>query len=793
MKFSETWLRTLVNPAITTQELVAQLTMAGLEVDAVEPASAVFSGVVVGEVVEKNAHPDADKLSVCQISNGQESVQVVCGAANVRVGMKVPFAQIGAVLPGDFKIKKAKLRQVESFGMLCAAEELGLAEKSDGLLELPADAPLGVSVRDYLLLDDTIIEVDLTPNRGDCLSLRGIARETAVNNKISFVVNQADAVPSVIDAALAIDVSEPSACPVYLSRVIKGVDVSAQTPVWLKERLRRAGVRSIDPVVDVTNYVLQELGQPLHAFDLSKIKQGIVVRFAKQAEKITLLDGNEITLADDTLVIADDSGAIALAGIMGGSSTCVDSQTKDIVLECAFFSPISIAGKARKYGLHTDSSHRFERGVDFQLQIEAIERATQLIVELCGGEPAQVVSKISECDLPALEPIIFKVSSVKSMLGMALTAAQTTEIFTLLGMSVQEKDTDTLSVTPPSFRFDIRIAQDLIEEVARIYGYNNLPVTQPKMSVELPALTELTTRLPLLRSALIQRDYQEVITYSFIDPKMHAALFADLPAMTLLNPISTDLSVMRTSLVAGLIKTLIHNANRQHSRVRLFESGQVFEKQADGSAKAITNIAGLIWGGRHANNWCDATGQVDFYDIKGDVESLLSVAGDADRYQFVKSAQTILHPGKSADIVIDNQVVGFIGQLHPSIAKQVDVSGEVYLFELPLDVVMQSKLPKFSPVSKFPAVARDFAFLLSDRVTFGEIESVVLSVAGEFVVDFNVFDVYKGKGIPEKYKSIAFNVTWQHSERTLAEDEISGWMQQIISTITDKLSAELRG
>jgi len=570
MQISEAWLREYVNPAISTEQLVEQLTMAGLEVDSVTPAAAVFSGVAVGEVIAMEQHPDADRLRVCQVAVGEaEPLQIVCGASNVRVGLRIPAALIGAVLPGDFKIKKSKLRGVESFGMLCSEKELGLAADANGLMELADDAPVGVDIRDYLSLNDNIIEVDLTPNRADCLSVEGIAREVAVLNKMDWSATQVETAAVSHSDILNVSVAATDACPRYLGRLIKGINPEADTPLWMQERLRRSGVRSLSAVVDVTNYVLIELGQPLHAFDAAKLSGNINVRYAQTNENVALLNGQTIKLDNETLIIADDKQALALAGVMGGSESAVSDDTQDVFLECAFFNPRSIAGKARNYGLHTDSSHRFERGVDPTLQERAIERATQLIINIAGGSVGAITEVTTASTLPQRSAVLLRKLRLEKTLGIALADEQVVDIFQRLGMSVQTQP-DNWSVTPPGCRFDIAIEADLIEEIARIVGYNNLPSSNLLMRSELGKATEALLDLDRAKDLLVDRGYQEAITYSFVDEEIQQAIAPDDAVVRLKNPISADLSVMRTTLWCGLLKAALHNTNRQQNRVRFF-------------------------------------------------------------------------------------------------------------------------------------------------------------------------------------------------------------------------------
>ena len=740
MRFNEAWLREWVNPAIDTDTLVKQLTMAGLEVDAVESAAPAFTGVVVGQVESCEPHPDADKLSVCQVTNGTDTVQVVCGASNVRTGLKIPFAQEGAVLPGDFKIKKAKLRGQESNGMLCGASELGLEDLIDGLMELPEDAPVGTDVRDYLQLNDAVIEVDLTPNRADCLSVRGIAREVGVMNQSPLANMNIDKVAPAIDDTLTVTLADSEGCPRYLGRVIKGVNVNAASPLWLIERLRRAGLRTIDPIVDVTNYVLLELGQPLHAFDLAKINGGITVRKANAEEKLLTLDDQELTLRDDTLVIADDSDALALAGVMGGKPSSVTSDTRDIFLECAFFAPLAIAGKARSYGLHTDSSHRFERGVDPQLQNEAIERATALILEIAGGQPGPVSEAVDESKLPRQAEITLRADRIEGLLGMGLPAEQVEDILSRLGMEVSTQESGKeWMVLAPSWRFDMAIEADLIEELARIYGYEKLPSRVPAGSPSGEPVAEQTVNQRRLGDALIDRGYLEAITYTFVEPGLLKQVEPRVEPLQLLNPISTDLGVMRTTLLAGLFSTARHNLNRQADRLRLFETGLRFVPTEQG-LEQTPMIAGLLYGSAQPQNW-EGKRPVDFFDLKGDVEALLTLS-DADAFRFEPGEHPALHPGQTAALKRDGEVVGYLGRIHPRLAADLDLPTQLYAFELALAPLQQGVLPAFAGVSDQPRMRRDLAFVVEDSVPAGELVAAVRNACDERLTGVRSFDIY---------------------------------------------------
>ncbi|SET21400.1 phenylalanine--tRNA ligase subunit beta [Pseudomonas graminis] len=791
MKFSEQWLRGWVSPQVSRDELVARLSMAGLEVDSVTPAAGVFSGVVVGEVLSTEQHPDADKLRVCQVSNGAETFQVVCGAPNVRPGLKIPFAMIGAALPGDFKIKKAKLRGVESNGMLCSQAELQVGEGNDGLMELPADAPVGQDVRVYLELDDASIEVDLTPNRGDCLSVAGLAREVGALYDAVVTRPQVAVVPAVHDEVRPVDVIASAACPRYLGRVIRNVDLSRPTPLWMVERLRRSDVRSIDAAVDITNYVMLELGQPLHAFDLAEINGGIRVRMAEEGEKLVLLDGQEVSLRADTLVIADHQRALAIAGVMGGEHSGVSATTRDIFLESAFFDQIAVAGKARSYGLHTDASHRYERGVDWQLAREAMERATGLLLEITGGEAGPVIETVSDQHLPSVEPIILRAERIEQMLGMKMDAAEIERLLTALGLTVAPHASEQWRVEVPSHRFDITLEVDLIEELARLHGYNRLPVRYPQARLAPQPRAEAQSDLPALRRLLVARGYQEAITYSFIDQKWFELFSPGVEPLLLANPISADMSAMRSSLWPGLVKSLQHNLNRQQDRVRLFESGLRFVGQLEG-LKQEPMLAGVICGSRLPEGWAQGRDVVDFFDVKADVEAVLGFAGAQDDFRFVPGSHPALHPGQTARIERDGREVGYIGALHPELSKTLGLDRPVFVFELVLAEVATGRLPKFHELSRFPEVRRDLALLADRDVCATAVLDVIRENAGEWLTDLRLFDVYQGKGIDPLRKSLAVGLTWQHPSRTLTDDEVNASTQQILTSLEARLNATLR-
>ncbi|MDX1588486.1 MAG: phenylalanine--tRNA ligase subunit beta [Oleiphilaceae bacterium] len=794
MKFSEQWLRQWVNPTIGSEELVERITMAGLEVDGIEPVAGQFTQVVVGQVDSVEPHPDADKLRVCQVSDGQETVTVVCGAPNVRPGMKAPFARVGAQLPGGMQVRKARLRGVASFGMLCGADELGLAEDSDGLMELPGEATPGQDLREALNLDDRIIDVDLTPNRGDCFSLRGLARELGALTDTPFADLKPRPVPVTYPEVPDIRVDAPQACPRYIGRIIHNVDMSAESPLWLQERLRRSGIRAIDPVVDVTNYVMLETGQPLHAFDYHRIHQGIVVRMAQEGESLTLLDGQSVTLSGETLVIADHQGPLAMAGIMGGEGSGVGPETRDILLESAFFDPITIAGKARSHGLHTDSSHRFERGVDWQLQRMAAERASELLLSIVGGQAGEMVEVVSKADLPAQQWVELREARIAQVLGMAIPRARIEEILSRLDLDIEKDHGTRWLIRVPSHRFDIAIEVDLIEEIARVYGYNQLPVTQPSFQQTLRPSPEARRPLSRLRDHLVSLDFQEAITYSFVDPALQRLVEPDEQAVALANPIASDMAEMRTSLWPGLLKTLSHNQKRQQSRVRLFETGLRFRRGGvDSEVEDIQQtpmVAGLVSGPRQPENWVNDKSPLDFYDLKGDLETLAVTLGV--RLCFRAERHPALHPGQSARILLGEQPVGWIGALHPGVQKKLELNGAIYLFELCLKPVLTGQVPHFREFSKFPEVRRDLAVIVSRDQPWSAIESVVRSAAGEHLTGLRVFDVYQGEHISDDQKSVAMSLFWQHPERTLQDDEVQTLSDAVVAQLQSQLDAILR-
>lgn len=791
MKISENWLRTWVNPAIDSDTLSDQLTMLGLEVDELAPVAKPFTGVVIGEVLTVEQHPDADRLRVTTVNIGSgEPLQIVCGAPNVRAGMKAPVATIGAVLPGDFKIKKGKLRGVESQGMLCGASEIDLEDKIDGLLELPADAPVGVNIREYLKLDDNVIDISITPNRGDCFSIRGIAREIAVINKLQMnepVINSVDA--TIADEKKVVISTEGA--PRYLGRVVKNVNVKAATPEWMEQALSRSGIRTHSILVDVTNYVLMELGQPMHAFDLSKIEGTVHVRQATQQEKLQLLNDQEVELQEDIMVIADDQKALAIAGIMGGLSSSVTDDTTDIFLESAFFAPLAIAGRARRFGLHTDSSQRYERGVDFELPLIAMNRASQLIQELAGGEfgPITVAEKTDL--LPKREAIELKQAQVDQLLGYQVAGEFIADALTRLGCKVTVKAEGEWSVVPPSHRYDMTIYQDLIEEVARIDGYDNIQISLPSMDVKFAKYQD-RFELAELRQTIVTLGYQEAISFSFADAKLEKQLNPEVQPLMLANPISSDLAAMRSTLLSSLIPCVQYNLNRQQSRVRFFEFGLRFDYQ---NAKSIEDLkqtptlALVAVGSQEPESWHVKPQPMDFFDFKGEVEEVL--AAGRVKVEYVRSERAWLHPGQSAEILVDGKSIGYLGRLHPSLENELDLS-TTWVAELDQTAVLQSYVSNFTELSRFPSVRRDIALLISDNINVRDIQQLIEQTGGELLDSTWLFDVYTGQGVEDGKRSLAFALLWQHPSRTLEDAEIKSGMDNIIQVLENTYQATLR-
>ncbi len=780
MQFPESWLRSLVNPALDTSALAHAITMAGLEVEALAPAAAPFTSVVVAEILSVEKHPDADRLRVCQVDVGEGApVTIVCGAPNAAAGLKVPCARPGAQLPG-IEIKVARVRGVESFGMLCSTKELGLEGAADGLMVLPDDAPVGEDFRAWLNLDDTLVTLKLTPNRADCLSLTGLAREIGAITGAEVRWPQiADVAPSIGDA-VAVQVAAPEACPRYLARVVRGIDAQASTPRWMAERLERSGIRPLLAPVDITNYVLLELGQPMHAFALSRLNGGIEVRLARAGEQLELLNGQTAELASDMLVIADAGGPVALAGIMGGQGTSVESVTVDVMLEAAFFAPAAIAGRARRLGLATDSSHRFERGVDFGATRQAMERATQLLIDICGGQPGPVTETVAE--LPRRDPVTLRLARLARVAGVALDAGRVADGLAALGAKV-ERHADCLVVTPPSFRFDLAIEEDLIEEAVRLFGYDNIPAQPPAAPSFMLPQDEARLADDVLRRTLADLDYQEVVTYSFVDPAWETALDAEARPLPLANPLASNLSAMRTTLWGGLIETLRHNLNRQQARIRIFEFGRVYA----GLDAQPLKVGGLALGDVLPEQWGTNARHVDFFDVKGDLERLFGGALDARR-----GRHPALHPGQCAQIWLDGCAIGWLGTLHPRLVQAFDLPSAPVLFELDGEAVVRRALPRYTSLSRFPQVRRDLAFVLDAQAAAGDLLAALRHVAPPLVRAIEVFDDYRGKGLEQNQKSLALRIVMQDTQRTLTDRDVEDAIRLLVDAAQHRCGAHLR-
>ncbi|MBW8458444.1 MAG: phenylalanine--tRNA ligase subunit beta [Thiobacillus sp.] len=780
MQFPESWLRSLVNPALDTAQLAHALTMAGLEVEALAPAAPAFSNVVVAEILSAEKHPDADRLRVCQVDVGEAApVTIVCGAPNAAAGLKVPCARPGAELPG-IEIKVAKVRGVESFGMLCSTKELGLEGAADGLMVLPADAPVGEDLRSWLNLNDTLITLKLTPNRADCLSLQGLAREVGAITGAEVRLPQIVEVAPSIQDAMPVQVMASEACPRYLARMVRGIDAQAATPRWMAQRLERSGIRPLLAPIDITNYVLLELGQPMHAFALSRLHGTIEVRLARAGETLKLLDGQVIELAPDMLVIADAGGPVALAGIMGGQPTSVERFSVDVMLEAAFFAPAAIAGRARRLGLSTDSSHRFERGVDFGATREAMERATQLLLDICGGQPGPITEAVAE--LPRRAPITLRLPRLTRVAGIELDADQVARDLAAIGAEVERQD-DRLVVTPPSFRFDLAIEEDLIEEAVRLFGYDNIPAQPPAAPSRMLPQDETVLADDTLRQMMVDLDYQEVITYSFVDPAWEAAFDAGARPLLLANPIASQLSAMRTTLWGGLIETLRHNLNRQQARVRIFELGRVYVSLAGQPMR----LGGLIYGDALPEQWGAPSRRVDFFDLKGDLERLFGHALDAR-----SGVHPALHPGQCAELWADGRSIGWIGSLHPRLVQAFDLPATPVLFELDSLVLARRSLPRYATLSRFPQMQRDLAFVLDVHTPAGELLAALREAAADRVRSIEVFDDYRGKGMTENQKSLAIRVVMQDTERTLTDQEVDDAVQKLVDAALRQCNAPLR-
>jgi phenylalanyl-tRNA synthetase beta chain len=791
MLFSVNWLKKWVDIELPADELAGKLTASGLEVDTVEPVAGPFSDVVVAEITACGPHPNADKLQICTIDHGEpEPVQVVCGAPNARAGIRIPLARVGAVIGDDFKIRKAKLRGVESFGMACSARELGLSDDHSGLLELPEDAPLGSNLSDYLELDDRAIEVELTPNRADCLSIQGVAQDVSASCKVAYTPPQIDPVPAAVTDTIEVTLEAAEDCPRYVGRIIRGIDPNAATPLWMVEALRRSGIRSISATVDATNYVLMELGQPMHAFDLDQLQGNIHVRRGREGETLVLLDGKEVSVDDSLLAICDDAGPVALAGIMGGLDSGVTEKTSNILLESAYFKPSTISGKARDMGLHTDASHRFERGVDPRGQVQAIERITRLLLDIAGGEPGPLIHAVDEEFIPAQNVVSLRLERLNRVLGVELEEAAVTSILTDLRMQPVFRD-GAWTVTAPSDRFDIEIEEDLIEEVARIYGYDNIPPALPAGELDPGIISESQVSLRNIQQALCAAGYTEAINYSFTSRDLLQQFSMEGKILPLANPLSADLEVMRTALLPGLMETLSRNLRRQQDRLRFFEAGTVFEQ--NGELAESSRIAVVACGGYAPEQWGISNRPVDFFDLKGDLESILSLRGETGEVEFRNSTLTWLHPGQSATVSIDGVDIGWAGSIHPSILKQMDIKGPVLAFEVDVDLLSKREIPYTKEISRYPSIRRDLALLVPENISFAEIRRNVIDLSGDLLTNLVLFDLYSGQNVEKGYKSLAIGLILQNVSCTLTDEVVDSLVKNVVQGLEQRLDAQLRG
>jgi phenylalanyl-tRNA synthetase beta chain len=791
MRISVNWLNDWLGKPAEARDLATRLTMAGLEVEAVEPAAPPLAGIVVGEIVERDKHPNADSLSVCKVNaGGGELLQIVCGAPNARAGMKAPLATIGTTMPGGMEIRKAKLRGVESLGMLCSARELGLSEDSSGLLELPAELPVGQPIVEALDLDDTLIEINLTPNRGDCMGVLGVAREAAVLTDTTLGGPALRAIPAQSVERFPVELAPGAGCARFAARVIRGVRPDARAPLWMRERLRRAGLRPISAVVDVTNYVMLELGQPMHAYDLRELAGGIVVRRARAGEVLRLLDGRDITLDESVLVIADHVKPLGLAGVMGGDHSGIGDDTNDVLLEVAFFHPAAIAGRGRRYGLVTDASQRFERGVDPTLQERAIERATELLLACAGGTPGPTAVTELGDELPRRAVVSFRPSRARRVIGAEIDDAAIERILGRLGMQV-EKGAEAWSVRAPSWRFDITIEEDLIEEVARIHGFDRIPETDPATPLAIPAIRETRVSPETVADLMVQRGYFEAITYSFVDPALQSVLCPGEPTLRLANPISADLAEMRVSLWPGLVRALVENQRRQQPRVRLFEIGRKFRLDG-GTLHEIPVLAGIAAGPALGEQWGAPATEVDYFDVRSDLEALMRATGSAGSFSFVPDTHPALHPGQCARIQRDGRPVGWLGRLHPDVARRLELTYSAVVFELETESGLEASVPRFAGISRFPSVRRDLAVLVGESVPTQALLDTVRRSAGELLKDLVVFDVYRGRGIADGFKSVAIGLNLQDISRTLTDDQTDAVVAQVVGDLEREHSATIR-
>ena len=791
MLFSVNWLKKWVDIDMPVDELAGKLTASGLEVDTFKPVAAHFSDVVVAEIINCEAHPDADKLKVCSIDFGtSEPAQVVCGAPNARAGIKIPLAKVGAVIGEDFKIKKAKLRGLESFGMACSARELGLSDDHSGLMELPLDAPLGADIRDFLELDDYSIEVELTPNRADCLSIQGIARDVSASCSVKLTAEVIEPIAASINDSIEVTLEADQDCPRYVGRIIRGIDPTAATPLWMVEALRRSGIRSISATVDATNFVLMELGQPMHAFDLDRLQGNITVRRGSDGETLELLDGKQIDLDDSLLAICDEDGPVALAGIMGGLDSGVTDATKNIFLESAYFKPSTISGKARDLGLHTDASHRYERGVDPRGQERALERITGLLLDIAGGEAGPLIHAVSEAHVPPQNRVSLRHTRLNRVLGVELEQDDVSRILTDLRMQPVLNE-GVWTVTAPSDRFDIEIEEDLIEEVARIFGYDNIPATLPAGELNPGVVSETRVSQQRVEQSLCAAGYQEAVNYSFTSRKLLAQFSMDENVLPLANALNADLEVMRTALLPGLLETVSRNLRRQQERVRFFEIGTVFEQQ-DQLTESL-HVAAVASGNALPEQWGVENRATDFFDLKGDLEAMISLRGETGELQFRNTQLPWLHPGQAAMVSIDGIDIGWAGSVHPSILKDLEIKSSVLAFELDLNVLSKREIINTNNISRFPSIRRDLALRVPEKISFAEIRSNVIDLAGDLLVNLVLFDLYSGHNVEKGYKSLAIGLILQNVSCTLTDEVVDSLVKNVVQGLNSRLDAQLRG
>jgi len=791
VKFAESWLREWVDPPLSTEELAHRLTMAGHEVDSVQIEGGGLERIVVAEVLDVDRHPDADRLSVCQVSKGDGAVlEVVCGAPNVRPGLKTPLAEPGVTLPNGLKLRRSKIRGVVSNGMLCSPAELGLGDEADGIMELPTDAPAGMALTDCLRLPDAVIDIDLTPNRGDCFSILGLARDVAAVTDRRLHGPTMATVDAAIKDVHPVELIEPASCPRFAGRVIRGINPAARSPVWMTERLRRSGIRAIHAVVDITNYVMLELGQPLHAYDLAALQGPIRPRLARKGESVTLLDGREVALNDDTVVITDDSGPIGMAGIMGGLSSAVSEKTSDVFFEAAWWPPAVMAGRARSYGMHTDASMRFERGVDPAGQARAVERATELLVSIAGGKAGPLDDQWHDDHMPERNSVTLTRDRLRRVLGADIPASKVTSILDALGFEEEERS-DDWSVIPPSYRFDIAMEDDLVEEVARIYGYERIPEATATAELPLMPVSEKHVDLDRVANTLVDRDYQEIITYSFVDPALDEVVTGVRSEIALANPISTEMAVMRGSLWSGMLSIAAANVARQQDRVRLFEIGRSYHGSVTKPVEVV-RVAGLALGAAQPEQWGAKSQPVDFFDVKADIQALLNLTGDAGAFEFVAAQNAALQPGQAAHILRSGELVGVAGKLHPVVARRFDLKKDVIVFELDAEKSFAARVPAAETVSRFPSIRRDIAIVVDDEVTGAELARTIEAAVPGLIRRVTIFDVYRGPGIEAGRKSVALGLILQETSRTLTDEDADAATDAAVQKLHQEFAAILR-